>query len=171
VQLKDSRYGSPPHPITVRSGQIYWPLTARSPRHQLRVTRVLPDGSVRARRMDGALEQLTVRADRLLAAEHGGGTHYRFVGWVSRSYRTWACAVGRTESQVVLILPEWHPAFPVRVVERLLPTGTTVPGGWVLATADLSAAVPARLSVALIERCEDPGRAVCSASLWIGDGR
>ena len=81
---------------------------------------MLPDGSVRARRTDGADEQLTVRADRLLAAEHGDGAHYRFVGWVSRSYRTWACVVDRTESQVVLTLPEWHPAYPVCVAERVI---------------------------------------------------
>jgi hypothetical protein len=112
-----------------------------------------------------------VRADRLLATdEDGNGAHYSFVGWVSRSYRTWACAVARGDSEIVLILPEWHPGHPVRVAERMMPTEAIAPGGWMLAAADLSAPIPARLALTLTGPCDDPGRLVCHAPVWRKDG-
>ena len=61
----------------------------------------------------------------------------------------------------MLILPEWHPARPVRVPERMLPFAVRMPGGWMRAVADLSAPYPARLALGLICPCEDPGQAVC----------
>lgn len=166
AQLKDSAYGRPPHPRAVRPGQLYWPRKARGRRRQFRVTRALADGTVRGQRTDGTGETLSASARRLLAlSEDGNGEHYSFLGWTPRRYQTWAYTAGRDRemAQVVLILPEWHPAHPVRIPERMLPFAVRVPGGWMRAVADLSAPYPARLALALICPCEDPGRQVCPA--------
>jgi len=169
VQLKDGPYGRPPHPVYVRTGQIYWPRHARTPRRQFRVSRVYPGGRVRARRMDGAGETLELTAERLLAAsEDGVGEDYSFIGWMPGIYGTWACAVerDRERGQAILILPEWHPCWPVRIPERLLAIGVQPPGGWMRAVADFSAPNPARLCLGLSGACDDPGRGVCGAPRW-----
>jgi hypothetical protein len=169
LQVKDGGYGRPPHPRLVRAGQVYWPRKADNRRRQFRVTQALADGTVHAQRTDGARESLVVTSARLLAVDKdGNGRHYSFIGWTPRRYQTWACAVQhvREQGQVVLVLPEWHPARPVRVPDRLLPFATGVLGGWMHAVADLAAPYPARLALGLIGLCEDPGRAVCPAPDW-----
>ena len=99
AQVKDAGYGRPPHPRTVRAGQLYWPRKARTRRRQFRVVRVLADGTVRGRRADGAGEPLITCTGRLLAvSEDGNGKHYSFIGWSPKRYRTWAYAAA-AESQ------------------------------------------------------------------------
>jgi len=172
-QLKDGGHGRPPHPQSVRAGQVYWPRKARNRRRQFRVSRALADGTVHGKRTDGASEPMVATSARLLAVdEDGNGMHYSFIGWTPRRYRTWAYAVERDgeHDRIVLILPEWHPGYPVRVPEHMVPFSVRVPGGWMRAFADLSAPYPARLALALICSCEDPGRAVCPSpqDRWVG---
>lgn len=165
AQVKDGRYGRPPHPQFVRAGQIYWPRAAPR-RRQFRISRVLADGTVRGRRTDGIAETVRVSQARLLAAdEHGNGEHYSFIGWMPGVYGTWACVVVRGGSigQATVILPEWHPQWPIQIADRLLPVEVKCPGGWLRALADLSAPYPARLCLGLSSPCEDPGREFCPA--------
>jgi hypothetical protein len=146
---------------------LYWPRQARGRRRQFQITRAAGDGKVHGKRTDGAHEPLIVSAGRLLAvSEDGDGEHYSFIGWTPRRYQTWACAVERDLDRVILILPEWHPTRPVRVIARLIPFALVVPGGWTRATADLSAPYPARLALVLTSPCGDPGRAICAAPAW-----
>jgi hypothetical protein len=162
AQLKDSAYGRPPHPQTVRPGQIYWPRSGRR-RRSFRVTRTLGDGTVRGRRTDGTNESLVVSAERLLAiTDDGSGEHYSFLGWTSRRYSTWAriAAHDPEAGELILIVPEWHPKYPIRILERLVPFPLPELGGWIRSVADLSAAYPARLALVLVRLCDDPGRVV-----------
>ena len=171
VQVKDGPYGRPPHPRFARTGQIYWPRKAPR-RRQFRITRVLNDGTVRGRRTDGPGEAVHVTQARLLAAdERGVGEAYSFIGWFAGLYGTWACLVERPSGTDVatVVVPEWHPRWPIHIPHRALPIGVT-PGAWMLAIANLSAPYPARLGLGLSERCDDPGRDLCPApSCWIDE--
>lgn len=167
VQLKDGPHGRPPHPVTVRVGQVYWPRRA-SRRRQFRLIRALPDGTVRGRRTDAGGEILRLTSARLLEVDRGGeGVHYSFIGWLPGRYETWSVVVGRDPERglATLLVPEWHPAWALHLPARLLPVGVECPG-WTQAIADLSAAYPARLNIALGGPCDDPGREVCPAPEW-----
>jgi hypothetical protein len=163
AQAKDG-YGQPPHPLVVRTGQLYWPRHARTGRRQFQVTRALPDGTVHGKRTDHARDPVTVTAARLLAVRADGyGEHYSFIGWSTRTYVTWACLVAANDDEVTLVLPEWHPSRTVRAPARALPSSVCMPGDWARATADLSAARPAHLRLTLSGACADPGRGACPA--------
>jgi hypothetical protein len=167
VQLKDGPHGRPPHPVAARAGQVFWPRRA-SRRRQFRITSVLADGTIRGRRTDAAGEIVQATSARLLEVDRNGdGTRYSFIGWHPGRYETWAVIVGRDgpDGVATLLVPEWHPAWPVHVPARLLPIGVGCPG-WMRAIADLSAAYPARLNIGLGGPCDDPGRDVCPAPEW-----
>ena len=157
AQVKDGGHGRPPHPRRVVAGQIYWPRTGGTRRHQLTVVRVGSEGRVTAKRTDGSGAPLTLSAARLLCAgDDGQGRFYSFVKWSPRRYKTWALTAAVNSGEAVLVLPEWHPGRPVTIAHRLLPVGARDPGDWLTLTADLSKPTAAGLEVAPIAATEPP---------------
>lgn len=154
-------YGQPPHPLRVISGQRYWPRTGKR-KMPFVVTKSLKNGEVSALKLDGSDHRVALKAARLLAVtDDYQGVHYRFVGFTEeRRYRTWAFVAEITDARATLVLPEWHPARPVSQPARLLPDGAG-PGTWMTCTADLGQATGARLNVADMAVCADPGRSIC----------
>jgi hypothetical protein len=157
AQVKDSRYGRPPHPVRLIPGQVYWPRHSRSRRHTLTIVRIDGDGWVRAKREDGGAATHTLSAARLLSRqEDGQGRFYVFLKWSSRRYQTWALVVAVEDGRASLVLPEWHPGRPVAISQRLLPVGARAPKHWLTVSADLSQPSPARLQVTPIAASDPP---------------
>jgi hypothetical protein len=147
AQPKDGGYGAPPHPVTIRAGQRYWPRAA-SRRAVLVVRRV-----ERERVLLGTPEnrQGTVRVTRtgLLAVRSDGqGRHYQFQGFAPRRYVTRAYVWSVDDREAVLCVPEWHPRRPVRLPARLVPADGRRAGTWLRARCDLSASSAGRLQLA-----------------------
>lgn len=158
AQSADGGHGRPPHPLRLRPGQVFWPRAKRTHRRSLMLLSAGTGTSVVARRLDGAGEQVRVSAARLLArGEDGQGRYYSFVKWSPRRYETWACVVSVEGEQATLVLPEWHPALPVRISARLLPASCRRAQEWLSVKADLSQPSAGRLNVEAIGPCEDPG--------------
>ncbi len=171
AQCKDGGYGPPPHPLSVRAGQRYWPRAA-SVREVLLVGRV-----ARGRASVTAVENRRVRRSlavaRLLAIRADGqGRHYQFQGFSSRRYRAYAYVWALEDREAVLCVPEWHPRRPVRLPARLLPPSTGYAGAWVLASCDLSASSAARLQLAdLVPSTEPPAGTLYPPALEPRGGR
>jgi len=157
ASVGDGGYGRPAHPMRVHAGQKYWPRRGRR-RRALVVRSVDRDGSVIARRLDGARERVTLTRARLLATrEDGQGRHFQFLGWSPRRYRTWAIVLKLDDQRATLVLPEWHSARPVCLPVGALPERARRPGMWLKLSADLSAPAPGKLGVAWLAVCEHPG--------------
>ena len=155
-QSKDGGYGSPPHPLTVRAGQRYWPRRGRKRRPF--VVRRVADGRVKGTRLDGQQEPVMVSVDRLLARrDDGQGLHYQFQGFAARRYETFAQVIELEERMGVLCVPEWHPCRPVPIFTSLLPRASREPGAWLAPRCDLSAPSAARLELSALRSAEDPG--------------
>lgn len=152
--------GPLPHPRRLVSGQRFMPRRCGR-RRTFTVTRVDRDGVVAAVKEDGGRERITLRAERLLSvSEDGSGTHYRFVGFrAGRRIQTFAYVAGCCDGRLVLILPEWHPARPVRYPQRLMPEGRL--GAWLTVSADLGQAHAAALNLADLRLGVDPGADRC----------
>lgn len=136
---------------------MYWPRRGGARRHELVVSRIAADGSVLVKAVDGQGVSRRLSSDRLLARrEDDQGRFYSFVRWSPRRYRTWASVAAVGESEAILIIPEWHPAIPVRVSSRSLPVGAREPGDWLAVSADLSQPTAAALEVAPLEATVAP---------------
>jgi hypothetical protein len=146
AQSKDAGYGSPPHPQTIRSGQLYWPRTATR-REVVIVKRVDQKHAVVARHgRRQAPFRVTLR--RLMAVRADGqGRYYQFQGFAPRRYETRAYVWSLDEEEALLCLPEWHPRRGVRLPARLLPSEARQRGAWLRAKCDLSASSAGRLQV------------------------
>jgi hypothetical protein len=151
AQPKDGGYGPPPHPLTARPGQRFFPLTAAR-RRALQLIRIDPGaGRAIVKRLDYTRDRVTATVARLLAVdEHGQPRFYAFCGYAPRRYGTLAAVIGVNERAATLVLPEWHPARPVTVPSRQLPAGAG-PGVWLACSADLSQPTPARLNLGDLE--------------------
>jgi len=124
-------------------------------------------GSVVVCRLDRARERGTIAASRLEASgPDGQGVEFRFIGWRSRRYTTWAVVRVVDGDRVTLVLPEWHPARPVSCPARLLPVRSRRPGEWLRFQADLSAPTAARLKLSDAQWCADPGERRCPRPIW-----
>jgi hypothetical protein len=167
AQSKDNGYGAPPHPLAIRPGQRFWPLSGRR-RRPFAVRAVDADGGrAVGRRLDGAGETVRVTLERLLALDDGGqGAHYRLLGFLPGRYTTWATVVALDADDAVLVLPEWHPARPARCPARLLPSDARAVGSWMRCTADLSQPRTARLGLTGLRPAEDPGPGLCHRPAW-----
>jgi hypothetical protein len=123
------------------------------------VTNHLNNGRVFATRTDASEERFTLTAARLLASDpNGAGRYYRFVAYTAgRRYRTYAFLAALDNDQALLHLPDWHPARPVRYPARLLPAGALCPGAWLSCSADLGQPQGAKLNLADLQPCSDPG--------------
>ncbi len=166
ASVSDGGYGAPPHPVRIRAGQRYWPRfgTRRRP---IVVCGVDADGVVRARRLDGAGERVRVTAKRLVARRPDGqGRYYQFIAWAPRRYQTWAVVVRADSSETILVLPEWHPARPVRLPSRLLPEGARPMQHWLSLRVDLSVSAAGQLNPAALIVCADPGIELCGRPAW-----
>jgi hypothetical protein len=140
--------GRPPHPARVHAGQRYWSRVGAT-RRPIVIQSVGRDGAVLARRVDGALERVRVTRGRLLdVGPDGQGRYFKFLGWSSRRYRTWAVVIEIHGGVGSLILPEWHPAARVALLLRLLPDIAREAGAWLKVSADLSACCAAHLNLA-----------------------
>jgi hypothetical protein len=118
-------------------------------------------------RLEPPYEHIDVSAERLLARrDDGQGRHYSFQGWRPRRYQTWAQVVTSDGPHAVLVVPEWHPSRPVRVLASTLPSQAREPGSWLNVNADLSQSSPSQLAVAPIAACEPPAPAVCRSPNW-----
>jgi hypothetical protein len=145
--LRSEQMRNIPHPVAVRPGQRYFPLSTRQrTRVTLRVTRVAGD-TCEARREDTDGRTVRIPVERLLATDaHGAARFYRFIGFApGRRYQThaWVVAIGAPWAQ--LICPEWHPRLPISIALQALPPRLQVPGAWVSCKADFSADAPARV--------------------------
>jgi hypothetical protein len=166
ASVADGRFGSPPHPICARVGQKYWPLAGHR-RRAFVVRSVDGDGVVKALRVDGNKERLTIAAERITAIKADGrGRYYSFLAWVPRRYRTWAVVMSVLEEQAILVLPEWHPGRPIHLPARLLPQDARVSGAWLSLKADLSVVAGGQLNPADLVGCEDPGEGQCPRPTW-----
>jgi hypothetical protein len=126
---------------------------------------------VRGRREDGAREPVRTSLARLLVArDDGQGRFYTFLAWMPRSYSTWATVVEIEGDSAVLVLPEWHPARPVRLPTRLLPQGGGGIGAWLQLRADLSVAAAGQLNLSMLAYCADPGSDRCLRPTWRAPG-
>ena len=158
----DGGWGPLPHPLRIVAGQRFSPLESRR-RRAVRVTRSMKSGVALAVKADGRRERVALRVDRLLAVDRDGrGRYYRFLGYqAGGSYRTWAYVAGVNGEVAQLCLPEWHPRRPVRFPLRLLPAAGNEVGTWLDCTADLGQPHAAKLNLADLRPCTDPGEAVC----------
>ena len=158
AQSKDGGYGAPPHPLTVRTGQCYRPRA--KPRRPFSVQRVA-DGVALGRKLDGKREPVRISVERLLeVGADGHGRRYRFQGFRSRRYDTYARVMAIEDARAVLCFPEWHPRRPVSLSLSLVPREARRPGTWLLARADLSASSGARLEPSNFRSVDDPGDGV-----------
>jgi hypothetical protein len=165
--VSDGGYGLPPHPVRIRPGQKFWSRSSPGRRRLPIVVGAIHRGNVDARRTDRLRERVTVSLPRLSATRPDGqGEHYQFIAWTPRRYRTWAVVVDVDGDRLILVLPEWHPARPVRFPTRLLPAGCRH-GAWLAVKADLSATSAARLNLDGLAACEDPGRSRCPLPVWL----
>lgn len=166
ASVRDGGWGDPPHPLEVRPGQRYWPRAGR--RRRVFVVKRVSGEEVVVQRLDGAEERVRLKRARVLATrpEDGQGRHYAFGGCIPRRYATHAALVALDGEQAVLVVPEWHPARPVRLPLRQLPAGGADVGTWYRVTADLGAASAARLSVAGFVAVEDPGPGSAHRPAW-----
>ena len=166
ASVSDGGYGAPPHPVRIRAGQRFWPRSGRR-RRPIVVCGVGEDGIVRARRIDGDREGVRVSAARLAARRADGqGLYYQFIAWAPRRYRTWAVVVSVDASEATLVLPEWHPARPVRLPSRLMPEGARYANAWLSLRVDLSVSAAGQLNPAGLSACADPGLELCSRPAW-----
>ena len=156
AQVGDGGYGPPPHPVTVRPGQRYWPRRGKFKRAF--VVRSVAGNRVTGLRLDGDREPVKLSRERLLARRPvGQGSIYQFQGFVSRSYATFAYVVAIEEDEAVLCFPEWHPRRPVSLFLTLVPEPARAPGAWLSLKCDLAASSGARLQPNTIEPSTDPG--------------
>lgn len=155
--VRDGGWGDAPHPLEVRVGQRFWPRSGRRKR-AFAVKRVLGE-TVLVQRLDQTREQARITRKRLLAVREsdGQGRYYAFAGFVSRRYDTYAYLAAADGETAFLVLPEWHPARPVKIPLRQLPFGSRAVGGWYRVEADLSASSAPRLGLAGLTAAEDPG--------------
>jgi hypothetical protein len=161
AQPGDGGFGRPPHPLRLLAGQVFFPRVSNGRRRAFEVART-KDGRVWGTRLDGAREQVSVSATRLLErGEDGQGRFYSFLGYRPRRYRTWAQAAAADGARTVLVVPEWHPARPVRVPAGMLPGDARAPGSWLEVSADLSAASAARLRLVALRACAPPPTELC----------
>jgi hypothetical protein len=167
-QVHDNGFGHPPHPLELRSGMRFFP-RKREPRRSVwpLVVRGAVDerGQVRCRREDPAAPaDVVVSAGWLLQRRGDGqGRHVQFAGWAPRKYGTFALVVAVEETLATLVLVEWHPARPVPLDARLLPTGARV-GSWLAVKADLSAGRPAKLAVSHLRPVDVPAGRLCDVT-------
>lgn len=166
AQVSDQGYGRPPHPLRVLPGQIWFPARTNGRRRRWEITRV--DGqTAHARRQEPPERQQILSVDRLLAVNpDGSGKHYTFQGYRSKGYRTWAQLVDHDDKQAIVILPEWHPARPVRLSVRALPPNVENTGAWMLVSADLSAPRPSLLNLTPKRACPAPATSECVTPTW-----
>jgi hypothetical protein len=144
AQAKDAGYGPPPHPLSARAGQHYWPRSGR--RRVLLVVRRVERDRVILRSSGESAGSTSVTLRRLLAQRTDGqGRHYQFQGYSSRRYDTKAYVCSIVDGYAVLCVPEWHPRRPVRFPMRLLPDSGRNAGAWLVLRCDLSASTAARL--------------------------
>lgn len=156
ASARDGGWGAPPHPLEVRPGQRYWPRAGR--RKRVFVVKRVSGEAVVVQRLDGAEERGRVTRARLLAVrDDGQGRHYAFGGCVPRRYASHATVAAIDGEEAVLVVPEWHPARPVRMPLRLLPLGSATPGAWFRVDADLGAPSAARLQLSGFTAVADPG--------------
>lgn len=165
ASLSDSGYGRPPHPLRVRAGQRYWPRRAAC-RRPFAITGAPAGEFVVGVRADGARERVRTSTRRLLATRlDGQGLHYSFLGWQSRRYRTWAIVVELDDAWATVVLPEWHPARPVRLLARLLPAHAGL-GQWLTVRANLCVVAAGQLNPSYFVCCSDPGPDRCHRPAW-----
>lgn len=157
-QAKDGGYGTPPHPLRVFGGQRYWPRYGDQ-RRTFQVGRVqAADRVVWGRFLDQEEGKARVSEARLLARrDDGHGRFFAFGGFAPRRYSTWATLVGFDvdADAAILVLPEWHPARPLRLPRRLVPVETI--GAWMNCRADLALGRSAQLNVSDLQLRRDPG--------------
>jgi len=166
ASVSDAGYGAPPHPVRIRAGQRFWPRSGRR-RRPIVVCGIGDDGFVRARRLDGDRERVRVSAARLAARRPDGqGRYYQFIAFAPRRYQTWAVVVRVDTDETTLVLPEWHPARPVRLPSRLLPEQARRPQTWLSLRADLSVSAGGQLNPAELSVCADPGLELCDRPAW-----
>lgn len=166
ASVSDGGYGAPPHPVRIRAGQRFWPRSGKR-RRPIVVCAVSEDGVVRARRLDGAGERVRVTATRLVARRPDGqGRYYQFIAWSPRRYQTWAVVVRVDSSETILVLPEWHPARPVRLPNRLMPENARRTQEWLSLRADLSVSAAGQLNPAALSTCAEPGLELCGRPAW-----
>lgn len=159
-QAKDGGYGTPPHPLRVVGGQRYWPRYGDQ-RRTFQAGRVqAADRLVWGRFLDMEEGKARVSEARLLARrEDGHGRFFAFGGFAPRRYSTWATLVAFDEDTAVLVLPEWHPARPLRLPRRLVAADDL--GAWMSCRADLAVGRSAQLNVSDLKVCRDPGADRC----------
>jgi hypothetical protein len=144
AQPKDGGYGLPPHPLSARAGQVYWPRGARTRR--LLVVRSVRESRVVIAPADDRRAATTISIRRLMATRADGqGLHFQFQGFAPRRYDTNAYVWSMDADEAVLCLPEWHAGRPVRMPARLLPPAARHGGAWLKLRCDLSASSAARL--------------------------
>lgn len=154
--MSDGGHGSPPHPLTARPGQRYWPRTGR--RRRPFVVRRVEGTHATGTRLEGQRDAVRVSLARLLETRADGqGRYYQFQGFVSRRYVTWAYVARIDQPHAVLYIPEWHPGRPVALRLSLLPREAREPGTWLSLRCDLSASTPARLQPSHLGVTRDPG--------------
>jgi hypothetical protein len=162
ASVSDGGYGVPPHPARVRPGQRFWPRSGRR-RAAILVCGVGEDGIVRARRLDPEGKRVRITATRLAAERPDGqGRYYQFLAWAPRRYHTWAVVICVEPYAAVLVLPEWHPARPVRLPTGLIPPEARQAQAWLSLQADLSVPTAGQLNPAGLRLCTDPGLARCA---------
>jgi hypothetical protein len=155
AQPKDGGYGPPPHPVTVRSGQRYWPRAAH--RREVLVVQRAERERIIMGRLDTRRALVRVTPARLLAVRPDGqGQHYQFQGFSPRRYATWAYVWSIDDREATLCLPEWHPRRAVHLPARLLPAEGRRVGAWLRARCDLSASSAGRLQVADLFAAAEP---------------
>jgi hypothetical protein len=163
--VSDGGYGRPPHPKRLIPGQVFFPRSANGRRRPFVIVRV--GDQVHCERLDPHRQRLCVSPARLLErSTESEGRFYSFQGYRSRRYRTWAEVADTDGMHAVLVVPEWHPARPIWLPVRMVPVEARERGCWLEATADLSAANPARLQLAPLHACEPPAQELCHRPTW-----
>jgi hypothetical protein len=123
----------------------------------LTVRRVGRDGRVLMQPAEMGSQNVSVTIPRLLEPrDDGQGSYYQWLGWAPRRYRTPAQVVSRESASAVLCLPEWHPARPVQLPARLLPSDAARVGAWLECVASLAAPTAGRLEIHVIRAIGAP---------------
>jgi hypothetical protein len=149
-------WGAPPHPLTLRAGQRFFPRRGRQ-KVPFVIQRVDRDGRVRGKTLDGDISPINLSSKRLLVARPDGrGAHYQWHGWTPRRYRTLAQVVSCGVATATLCVPEWHPGRPVTIPTRLLPRESRAPGSWVSCEASLAEPTAGKLEVHVLDSAEAP---------------